>query len=175
MEYTVTFTKYHMKTGKETLFETKICSDDTTAIKRAITKMAKTIEPFAKLQKECPLPWDTYGYYNTNESYKKTWSGYDRKNPITDDTIYNISVSPTSNALKAASEKVYEAKRKTQEALEALQKNYANDANLSKIDSRLSEILTVDLPDHITALIGVFEKVAAYIQSETTELNEKVD
>ena len=54
MEYTVTFTKYHMKTGKETLFETKICSDDTTAIKRAITKMAKTIEPFAKLQKECP-------------------------------------------------------------------------------------------------------------------------
>ena len=157
---------YHMDTGRETLFETKICSDDTTAIKRAITKMAKTIEPFAKLQKECQLPWDTYGY-NTNESYNKTWSAYDRKNPVKDGCVYSIHISPTSNALRTASEKVYEAKRKTQEALEALQKNYANDADLSKIDSRLSEILAVDLPDHITALIGVFQKVEAYIESET--------
>ena len=174
MEYTVTFTKYHMKTGKETLFETKICSDDTTAIKRAITKMAKTIEPFAKLQKEHPLSWETWGY-KANESYNKRWCEYMRNSPVTDGYAYNINISPTSNALRTASEKVYEAKRKTQEALEALQKNYANDADLSKIDSRLSEILAVNLPDHITALIGVFEKVAAYIELETTELNEKVD
>ena len=174
MEYTVIFTKYHMKTGKETLFETTICSDDPTALKREVTKMVKAVEPFAKLQKECPLPWCTNGY-NTNESYNKTWSGYEQKSPITDYTIYTISVSPTSNALRTASEKVYEAKRKTQEALEALQKKYANDTDLSKIDSRLSEILAVDLPDHITALIGIFEKVAAYIESETTELNEKTE
>ena len=56
--------------------------------------------------------------------------------------------------------------RKTQKGSRgALQKNYANDADLSKIDSRLSEILAVNLPDHITALIGVFEKVQAYIES----------
>ena len=62
MEYTVTFTKYHMKTGKETLFETKICSDDPTALKREVTKMVRTVEPFAKLQKESPIAWDTSGY-----------------------------------------------------------------------------------------------------------------
>ena len=174
MEYTVIFTKYHMDTGRETLFETKICSDDTTAIKRAITKMAKTIEPFDKLQKEHPISWETWGY-RANESYSKRWCEYMRNSPVTDKCVYNINISPTSNALRTASEKVYGAKRKTQEALEALQKKYANDADLSKIDSRLSEILAVDLPDHITALIGIFEKVATYIESETTELNEKTE
>ena len=174
MEYTVICTKYHMKTGKETLFETTICSDDPTALKREVTKIAKPIEPFGKLQKEHPISWETWGY-KANESYSKRWCEYMRNSPVTDGCVYNINISPTSNALRTASEKVYEAKRKTQEALEALQKNYANDADLSKIDPRLPEILTVALPDHITVLISVFETVATRIELKTTELNEKTE
>ena len=174
MEYTVIFTRYHMDTGKEILFETTGCSDDPTTLKREVTKMSKAIEPFAKLQKECPLPWDTYGY-NTNESYNKTWSGYERKNPITDDTVYTISVSPTSNALDTVSRKVYDASLHLKKAIEEMQKNYANNPNLSKIIPELPEIIEVKLPNHLSVLLNIFSTVENQINRKINELNNKVD
>ena len=173
MEYTVIFTKYHMNTGKEILFETTGCSDDPTTLKREVTKMAKAIEPFALLLKERPLSWDTYGY-NKSESYGKTWTEYMRNIPVTDGSVYKISISRTSNTLDTVSRKINDAEYELTKALEELQKNYAYNPDLSKIDPGLPEIIDVKLPDHITALIDIFETVKTRISKKVDELNSKV-
>lgn len=174
MEYTVTFTRYVIDTGKETLFETTICSEDPTIVKRETTKMAKTLEPFAKLQKERPLSWNTSGYWES-ENYSKRWTEYMRNSPITDDAIYNISISPTSSLLDTASRKVYDAGDQLKKAIEELQKNHSFNPNLSKIDPGLPEILDVKLPDHLSALVEIFETVKTRINERINELNSKVD
>ena len=97
------------------------------------------------------------------------------KNPITDDTVYTISVSPTSNALDTVSRKVYDASLHLKKAIEEMQKNYANNPNLSKIIPELPEIIEVKLPDHLSVLLNIFSTVENQINRKINELNNKVD
>ena len=174
MEYTVTFTRYVMGIGKETLFETTISSNDPTAVKRETTKIAKTLDPFALFQKERPLSWDTYGI-GAKETSSKRWTEYMRNSPVTDDAVYNISISPTSSLLDTVSRKVYDAGDQLKKAIEELQKNHSFNPNLSKIDPGLPEILDVKLPDHLSALVEIFETVKTRINERINELNSKAD
>ena len=174
MEYTVIFSRYNMSTGKEILFETTGCSDNPTRVKIEVTKMSKSIEPFAELQKECPLPWDSHGYL-TNQSYSKHWTEYMRNMPVKDGCVYNININPTSNALNTVSRKICNASQQLNKAIEELQKNYANNPDLSKIDPGLSEIIDVKLPDHLSALVNIFSTVETRIDKKIEELNEKTE
>ena len=174
MEFTVEFNRYHMDTGKEVLLETTMCANDNTKLKREVTKLSKTIKPFGVLQAEYPQPWHSYGYAK-NESFSKKWSEYTQGCPPTDGYIYNIHVTPTANGLNAASHKTYEAYRKLKDAQEELQRRHANDTDLSKIDPELATIIEKSLPDHINALIGIFDTVEKRINEKIKELNEKME
>ena len=54
MEYTIEFYKSSVNAGRTIIHQTTMCEDDETKLKREVTKLSKTIEPFDKLQKRMP-------------------------------------------------------------------------------------------------------------------------
>ena len=176
MEYTVELYESGVNSGRTMIHETTICSTDMTTLKREVTKLSKTLEPFEKLQKECPIGWESYGYA-AGETFIKRWTPYTTGYPlssITEDKSYTISISKTSGKFKTAEEKVYKASSSLKEAHEALtNNNYAFNPDISKIDPEIAEIMGIDLPKHFEALMYLVDAVKKHLQTKIDELNEK--
>ena len=175
MEYTIRFTKSSVEGGRTVIHETTSCEEDPTALKREVTKIAKELEPFNILQKECPIKWETNGY-GTNLSYSKYWSPYSQAFPLEEEATYHISVGRSSEILEPISQQVYEAKRKVKEAYEALTNNTrAYQPDTSTVDPEIAQIVASGLPPHVLALIELIETVEGRIKNKMKELNEKTE
>lgn len=178
MEYTIEFCKASVNSGRTIIHQTTMCETDQTKLKREVTKLAKTLEPFDKLQKECPISWETYGYHNAS-SFGKRWTPYTPNYPFnkewTDDNYtYSISISQTSNKFKTVQEKLYTSQSKLKESYEDLTKNnHAYNPDISYIDPEIAEIINVDLPRHYEALIQLVDAAEKRLKEKVNELNSK--
>ena len=173
MEYTVEFCKSSVKQGKTVIHETTLCEPDETTLKREVTKIAKTLDAFQQLQAECPVSWDSWGYDNT-KSFSKRWTHYDKNFPLDEENVYSIHIMQTSGKFATAEKRVYIAGSKTKEALEALtDQHHAFNPDITKIDPEIAEIIHVDLPKHVQALIDVINGVEKRLSEKIQELNEK--
>ncbi|MXV73455.1 hypothetical protein F4Z99_04150 [Candidatus Poribacteria bacterium] len=178
MEYTVEFYKSNVNDGRTIIHETTLCETDETKLKREVTKIAKTLEPFAQLQKECPVSWDTYGYDHSG-SYGKRWTPYTPNFPFGEkwgdnNYTYSISVSRTSSKFKTAEKKVYDAGYNLKKGHEALtNNNHAFNPDISKIDPEIAEIIGVDLPKHYEALIDLTNAVEKRLKAKVDEFNSR--
>ena len=179
MEYTIKFTKSSMEEGKETIHETTICESDETKLKREITKIAKTLDPFQTLQAECPIPWESYSYgYGGTKTFNKKWCSYMQDYPLENDrsnvTNYIINVSPTSYLLQTADKKVCNAWSHVKEAYKEITNNtYSFNPDISKIDPELAELVLTELPDKIEALSLIIDTVQRRFRDKIQELNNK--
>ena len=178
MEYTVEFYKSTVNNGRTMIHETTICETDETKLKREVTKIAKTLEPFAQLQKECPISWDTYDY-DHSAGYGKRWTPYTPNFPFgekwgDDNYTYSISVSQTSSKFKTAEKRVYDAGYNLQKAYQALTNNtHAFNPDISTIDPEIAEIIGIDLPRHYEALIELTKSAEKRLRAKVNELNNK--
>ena len=180
MEYTIEFYKSSVNAGRTIIHQTTMCQDDETKLKREVTKLAKTIEPFDKLQKECPISWDNYGYHNAS-SFGKRWTPYTKNFPFNekwtdDDYTYSISISQTSNKFKTAQEKLSKSRFNLKKAYEDITNtSYAFNPDISVIDPEIANIINADLPRHYETLIELVDAADKRLQKKVDELNNKTE
>ena len=175
MQYTITFTKSNVKNARTVIHQTTSCEEDPTALKREVTKIAKELKGFKKLQEECPIKWESGGY-GTALSYFKHWSPYSQNFPLEEEATYYISVKRSSEILEPISQQVYEAKQKVKEAYEALTNNTSTyQPDTSTVDPEIAEIVASDLPPHVLALQELIETVETRIKNKIKELNEMTE
>ena len=173
MEYTVEFYKSSVKDGKTIIHETTLCESDETMLKREVTKIAKTLDPFKQLQAEAPTSWESYGYRET-ESYNKRWTSFDQNFPLDEDASYNIHVIRTSAKFATAQKKVYDAQFKINEGLKELtDRHYSNDPDISVLDPEIAKIIKIDLVENVQALINLFEATGKRLIEKIEELNNR--
>lgn len=173
MEHTVEFCKLNIGVGREILHTAIICEKDETKLKREVTKVAKTIEPFKQLQAECPVIWNTYGYGSLS-SFGKHWADYTPNFPLEGNAQYSITVAPTAAKFDTARKKVYNAHSKIKEAYEELTgRNYAYNPKISDIDPEIAEIIDTDLPGNVEALLGLFSCAETRLEDKIKELNNR--
>ena len=173
MEYTVEFYKSNVTDGKTIIHETTLCESDPTTLKREVTKIAKTLDPFRQLQAECPISWYSWGYDKT-ESFSKRWTPYDQNFPLDEDNSYSINVIRTSGKFKTAETRVSDAYHKANEALKELtDQRHSFDPDISKIDPEIAEIIGVDLPKHVQALIDIIHGAEKRLSEKIQELDKR--
>ena len=175
MQHTVTFRKSSVENGRTILHELTICETDETKLKREITKIAKTVEPFAELQKACPVPWENHGY-GTTKSCSKNWSPYNDKYPFDGDETYCISIMRTSALLDTASSKIYQTGYNVKKAYDELtSQTAAFNPDVAKIDPELAEIINTDLPSKVLALQEIIEAAEKRVKDKINELNSMTE